>query len=589
MESLHVTYDDYDMDFEHTSRRLFVDEEEIEERDYENAADSYSEASREDDENEVTEHVISPTSVTNALTHIVSTKSTTIVMGEEGAEVALFDLTNLPGSKTPSRNTKHLQESPLDAIRAVRTNSLLDVERTPLRASPHSQSTSALTPNTCACFGGCDEMGPEFLERTIQTFLEEPAPETSSGLHQTYSCTDWQAWSYFGFGGTPNKQRGLSPGQSPSKENIRSNLRHRASQSVRARKTAVRQLSKDLAPFANSPARSPARAPSLFRNRSFSVSDHRSAISRVSNEKGATAKVIQRSSFADVLHLCTMPENTTLESPDLLFRINPNSSLLADESICYDSDPEDFTRRRQSHKTDFLADDLSDSENLKQWRALPGISASPSKAMMDVHNDTAFAIIVQEVFNRTTTLVLHPRTTEGQHNARPLAINAWLERGQNLSHGLIQPKWMWKPKPRVTGAAALKLLNPSLRSVELLDVTRILKMEDLADRKLHPFAKPARCFIIKTIHGDEFCFEAPNESERDHLVYSLKLVIARFGAKVLVGDPRVYYEFFSMMDAGVPGNAPDLYGTMLFDQEEDEEEEEDELCLIDSSDASTST
>ena len=436
-------------------------------------------------------------------------------------------------------------------------------------------------------------MGPAFLERTIQNLLAEPAvPNSEASSNQypmAYSCTDWQAWSYFGFGAnTSPQQRGASP--SPSKEHIRSNLRHRAAQSLRARKTAVRQLSKDLAPFCNSPARSPARAPSLFRNRSFSVSDHRSAISRVSKDKATTTKAVQRSSFTDVLQLCTMPENTTLETPDLLFRINPNSSLLADESICYDSGPEDFTRRRRHD--DFLADDLSDSDNnsKKQRQPLPGIAASPSKAMMDINNDEAFAAIVQEIFNQTTTLVLHPRCTEDQQHARPLAIDAWLERGQNLSHSLIQPKWLWKPKPRENGAAAsLKLLSPSLRSVELLDVTRILRMEDKADRTVHPFAKPAHCFLIKTIHGDEFCFEAPNEAERDHLVYSLKLVIARFGAKVLVGDPQVYYEFFSMVDAGVPGSAPDIYGDMFLEQEEDveEDEEEDELCMVESSDAST--
>ncbi|KAL3917379.1 MAG: hypothetical protein SGILL_004739, partial [Bacillariaceae sp.] len=407
------------------------------------------------------------------------------------------------------------------------------------------------------------------------TFLEEPAAGSPTSPHQTYSCSDWQAWSYFGFG-NPNQQRGLSPGESPSKESIRSILRQRASHSIRTRKTAVRQLRKDLAPFGNSPARSPARGTTLFRNRSFSVSEHRSAIVRVSQDKESSA----RSSFTNVLQLCTMPENTTLDTSDVLLPANPDSSLLVDDS-CYDSDPEDFTRRRRPLNSDqtFHVDDFSNLSNTKRSSVLPGISASPSKAMMDVHNDEVFSTIVQEIFNQTTTLVLHPRSTERQKNPRPVAVDAWLERGQNLSYSLIQPKWMWKSKPRETSGAPLKLLNPSLHSIELLDVTRIVRKEEAGGHSLSPFAKWSHCFIIKTIHGDEFCFEAPNVTDRDRLVYQLKLVIARFGAKVLVGDPQVYWEFFSMMDAGVPGDAPDLCGGMFVDPEDtDYDAEEDEIC-----------
>jgi hypothetical protein len=562
-----------DMSFNNTNRCLFPEESD---GDYDGDDSTANGSAFDDDEDrsQYEEGVTSPTSVINTLADLASAKSTTIVMGDEGAEVALQDATNLPPSSTELTTTPN--KTSVGALLGAPTASLLDIEKTPLRTPTHVQQQVQVTPSNCACFG-CDEVGHAFVERTITTFLEEPAAEAASPF-QT-SCTDWQAWSYFF--GSPYQPRHTP---SPSKENIRSVLRHRASQSLRARKTAVRQLSKELAPFANSPARSPARAPSLFRNRSFSVSDHRSAIVRVSKEREP-----MQSSFTDVLQLCTMPENTTLESGDFV-KTNLNHSMLGggDDSACYDSDPEEFTRRRTGRS---CADDLTGSDNshLNRSLYLPAFP-SPSRAFMDVHNDEVFSAIVQEIFNQTTTLVLHrcghvAAPTEGP--TRPIAIDAWLERGQNLAHSLIQPKWMWKHKPREIRGTLKLLKNPRVQAVELLDVTRILKLEHVhANSKyLHSsFTKSAHCFVIKTIHSEEICFEAPNESERDRLVYSLKVVIARFGAKVLVGDSQVYWEFFSMGDAAVPGRAPDFYGgDVLADKDDDEE---DDLWKLDSSDSS---
>jgi hypothetical protein len=572
MESLNanLTVDSlshHDVTFESTKRCLFPEESDL---GYD-GDDSIANGSSFDDDNsgKGDETLTSPTSVVNVLADLASSKSTTIVMGDEGAEVALKDFADLPTSSTASQNATPNKKNGLatDISRGIRANafpstSLLDVEKTPMRTPPHIHRQVQLTPSTCSCFG-CDEMGHAFVERTITTFLEEKSAEAASPYQM--SCTDWQDWSYFF--GIPN-QPGSFTTQSPSKENIRSVLRHRASQSLRARKTAVRQLSKDLAPFGSSPARSPARAPFLFRNRSFSVSDHRYAIVRVSKDRNQSFK----SSITDVLHLCTMPENTTLESGDCNDS-NPNHSLLGgpDDSVCYDSDPEEFTRRRRAVGR-ALANDIAGMDESNQRGVYPPTSPSPRQAFMDAYNDEVFSTIVQEIFNQTTTLVLH-RWSSGNSDgqaARPVAIDAWLERGQNLTHSLIQPKWMWKPKPRELRGNLKLPSNSHLQAVELLDVTRILKLEDITNgSNLHSFAKTAHCFLVKTIHGEVFCFEALNESERDRLVYSLKLVIARFGAKVLVGDHQLYGEFFSMADSGVPGEAPDIYeGGVLADQDD---------------------
>lgn len=487
------------------------------------------------------EVITSPTSVTIAFGACPDwTSKSTILMGDEGAEVALHDLTGSPVATEDTNSGTFSTES----FAAVRTSSLLDVERTPKKSPMRSHRTA----NLFVCGGNdmlldCDGGGQAFIERTIQTFLEDSV--ASPDRYQN-SCTDWQAWSYFGFGG-PSQESNVEP--SPSKEDIRSVLRSRTSRSLRARKSAIRQLSKDLAPFANSPARSPIRAPALFRNRSFSISEQRPAHVRVSKDKEP-----MRNRFTEVLQLCTMPENTTLESPGLVRR-DP-SGMFRDEDVSYDSDPEDFTRRRFMTEKSFRGDDASRPDRFHhRGNSVP--SFSPSRAVFDIHNDEVFATIVQEIFNQTTTLVLHPfsdsfnpRYTATQPT-RPVAVDAWLERGQHLAYALIQPKWMWKAKPRES-TGFTKFQNVNLQGIELLDITRILRMEDVEGSN-QPFARACHCFLVKSIDNEELCFEAQSVEERDRLVYSLKLVIARFGAKVLVGDPGVYWEFFSMIEAAPDG------------------------------------
>ena len=460
----------------------------------------------------------------------------------------------------------------------VRSKPLLDIEKTPLK-SPGQNHKTGRTP-TFVCGGSdtylptcstCDdsENGHQYVEKKITCFLEDPSTSTPESSFKT--CSDWQAWSYFGFGRPGIEScdtRSRSVRQSPSKENIRSILRRRTSHSLRVRKLNVRQLKQNLAPFGHSPARSPARA--LFRNRSFSVSDHRSAIVRVSKEREKQS----RKSFTDVLQLCTMFENTALDSPDVFKNIS-NSYCVTDDDLSYDSDPEDFARRRPilgaAKSSPVVA--VGESSILDEsynYRSFPvSSSLSPNRAFYNPRNDEVFSTIVQEIFNQTTTLVLHPHmelnntassgTVLHQSARRPVAVDAWLERGQHLAYALIQPKWIWKAKPLLDKGLGLSSVRQKncLHGIELLDITRILKLEDTEGYYNQSFAKPSHCFIIKSIHNEEFCFEAKSMKERDRLVSSLKLLIARFGAYVLTGDQKVYYEFFWMSEAA-PGHAPDF-------------------------------
>lgn len=448
----------------------------------------------------------------------------------------------------------------------ARAKPLLDMENTPSR-SPTEKDTPRTPLFGCggrgACLSVCDDSGHQLVERTITGFLEDNSVSTPDAFKT--KCTDWQAWSYFGF-----RKSKSSPDiveQNSSKENIRSILRSRASRSLRARKSNVRQLKQNLAPFTQSPVRSPARAPGLFRNRSFSVKDHRSAIVRVSKDK---KRAIGK--FADVLQLCTMYESIGLDSPDLITKHLDNK--INDDDLSYDSDPEDFMRRRNNLGVEAAAISAADtessyfeqSENLEHNQ---NSFLSPSRSLLDVHNDEIFSNIVQEIFNKTTTLVVHPLLDSNKpksvQSARPVAVDAWLERGQHLAYALIQPKWIWKAKTRLNAEEQQSNIRQKfcLQGIELLDITRILKVEE-TERGSHSFAKSSHCFFVKSIHDEEFCFEAKSKVERDRVVSSLKLLIARFGAKVLTGDPKIYYEFFWINDAA-PGKAPDLHRALVED------------------------
>jgi hypothetical protein len=498
----------------------------------------------------VSDHpVLSPNSKERSL-------RSTITMSEHGAEVTLI-LASMSLATPDKIQTGSFRRS---ALGEVRGNSLMDVDCTPTppaAKTPTSRNFGiCCTKPTAQCYQEEEyQVAPNFqLEQTITGFLGE------SGSSNPFSgCHEWQAWSFF-----------LSEDckdQNPSMENIRSNLRNRAF-SLGARKSRVRQLRQDCSPFAGSPRRSP--APKLFRSRSFSVSDHAPGIVRVSKDK-------KRTSFTNVLQLCMLPENATAQSP-MVSQYNVGDK----GDICYDSDPEDFTRRKSPGRGGMDKENILDSQRYTYPMA---VSSSPTGKIDDAYNEHAFHAVVQELFNSTSTLLFHPTDlscTDAMKPSTPVGVDAWLERGQRLCR-IIQPKWMWRSKPRTqTGGQHVQM--HAVCGIELLDITRILKVHrSNLDREKYPFAKPSNCFLIKTIYDEEFCFEAKSLAERERLVYSFKMVIARFGAKVLVADESLYTEFFATTESCVPGEAPRMPG--LHDSDDNWDDDSDDNFLSAQQDA----
>jgi len=158
--------------------------------------------------------------------------------------------------------------------------------------------------------------------------------------------------------------------------------------------------------------------------------------------------------------------------------------------------------------------------------------------------------------NEKMTLVWHRSAKpDARSKGTPQAMIIWIERGQQLNSGLIQPKLVWRPAREHEGEMQrLGLSTPSLESLELLDISRILEVNRI-NRKLYPFAKRKSCFLIESLDR-KMMFEASSESERDRIVNGLKLLVARFASKIIVQDRDVLDEFFTSYLSAVPGDAP---------------------------------
>jgi len=81
--------------------------------------------------------------------------------------------------------------------------------------------------------------------------------------------------------------------------------------------------------------------------------------------------------------------------------------------------------------------------------------------------------------------------------------------------------------------------------IELLDIVRVLKPDSI-DRDEYPFAKLKNSFILHSSAEEQvFLFECTSEQERDRFVHGLKLLVARLASKIIVGDEKVFDEFFT--------------------------------------------
>lgn len=284
-----------------------------------------------------TERKSSPTSV---VSHPLSNEDRPrVYMGEEGAEVSLStppheaqrpplrDQTNvaLPPAVTPENRTR----------RHVSMNSLLDADISPEVDENKEQHRG---PSLGAAQMLCGGSGPDCfslddtdacalvnapqasVERTITLLLSDPY-----GLDGW--CHAWQAWFFFGIAHSPDENA------RETKEDMKRTLRNRA-HDLNSRSRRIRTLKDDLSPFDVTPPGVSASIP-LTKTRSFSGLEMATRSSSLSSESSLNMSVI---SLWESMPGCGKPDS---ESPAAL-----RSRELAGEDLCYDSDPEEITRRR---------------------------------------------------------------------------------------------------------------------------------------------------------------------------------------------------------------------------------------------------
>jgi len=377
-------------------------------------------------------------------------------------------------------------------------------------------------------------LGTEYLAKQICTSLG------STEQIETWAF-GWQAWSSASSSkmmvAAAEHEDGPSPEQAEQvRQNLYRVLKNRAFHHE-ARKQRLHSLRRNLSPFHASPKKT--APPSILKTRSFNLSSNVNTFKR---DKASLPKK-QSSIWACGMN-CALPQHE--ESPVF----HRSFSVLEDD--CYDSDPEDFVRRPRRQ----FSSDHSSSPNNKE-------NIPPEVAF---YTNYSVQGRVQALLNERFTLILHQNTggTLDSSSSTPKSaatgshgVHVWIERGQYLQRGIVQPKLHWKPMVQTPPSSSLRsnsFSQPSkMGNVALLDIHRILPVEHL-DRRLYPFAKIQHCFLVKAM-DQTLLFEASSKVERDRMVDSLKLCVARLGSLLLSEDDGLMDEFFAGMEHG-PGEQP---------------------------------
>jgi hypothetical protein len=462
----------------------------------------------------------------------------TIAMGDSGAEVTLdlsvLDIHDNTENHSPQRRRHFKWGSPKNARESFRPmNALLDSDTTPspvkqdLRngqasgVHPSASNVSAYEESTpspqflgdsMCCATKCWQTDSPSLNLDPSKHVQgQISVLLSSPVSVDVWCNSWQAWSYVRMDSEPDQ--GIPQGD--QKTAIQRGLRNRATD-MNARKHRLATLRKDLNPFQQTP---PKARNGLVKARSFNIVDHAPAIARYSGAKKSQQQL--PSVWESVNSCAALP---VAGSPEIIRSIIPNSSQ---EDAGYDSDPEDFIRRARTNNS-------TDNADVDDY----SVSVASSNSICCPDD----AIIVRELMNEKLRLILHPSKSKGSiSTAAPQAVSVWIEHGRRVRNELVSPKFVWKSLHKSNHKVSYQ--RSEVSSVDILDIDRILPVEKL-NRSRHPFAKTRHTFLMRSIHGEAFMFEASSASERDRLVHSIKLMVARLGSMLVVQDDNVLEEFF---------------------------------------------
>lgn len=130
--------------------------------------------------------------------------------------------------------------------------------------------------------------------------------------------------------------------------------------------------------------------------------------------------------------------------------------------------------------------------------------------------------------------------------APPISVALHFEVGAHLDHTVVvQPKLLWSPTYEPDLASRnLRLSCAEPESLELLSIIRVQKLSK-SDRKLYPFARLNNACCVTTTDQKRYVFEAESSKQRDWVMDSIKLVVARLASIIIVRDEDMLIDFFS--------------------------------------------
>lgn len=225
-----------------------------------------------------------------------------------------------------------------------------------------------------------------------------------------------------------------------------------------------------------------------------------------------------------------------------------------DAVLYYDSDPEDA--RERTFRGGSRQAERYELRRVPRFRLPRAIVHSRSLSDGDIKT------IVDIMKSCTLFFLWHPNPTVDVPLPKPCCVQAWIERGTYLlNQNFVQPKFMWKPVHEAQLASRRKI-NLKVEKFDLLEIARIECDPALIDQSIYPLAHKPSCFVIKT-KSSRYLFQAPSVEERAHVVFGLKLTVARLASLLICRDMSAVEEFFEPTEASVPGHAPSAAAVWL--------------------------
>lgn len=215
----------------------------------------------------------------------------------------------------------------------------------------------------------------------------------------------------------------------------------------------------------------------------------------------------------------------------------------------YDSDPELFHAASSSSSFGIAVRDSCKKIGASKNRESVGTGKQPTQvtSSIDLEDETATSRLIKELVHDTMHLVLHPDASEftARTSSAPSSQRIWIELGSRIQGQIIQPKLVWRTahqKSKGKKGGAPNADEPTT-SIDILDISRVRDLSE-AEHKDYPLAKRSRSFAIVTSDQLTYVFEAKNTHEKDRIILGLKLVVARLASLIIVGDGRLFADFF---------------------------------------------